>query len=51
MDRPLLSSLNLDLDSKSGVKIGIQANFGEGLLVSFNLTVEDICKEVRYRRS
>lgn len=48
MDRPPLSSLNLDRDSKSGVGIGIQVSFGGGHLVCFDLPLEDLCKEARY---
>lgn len=51
MDRHPLSSLNLELDSKQGVNIGIQESFGDGVLVCCNLTLEYLRKQVSYRSS
>lgn len=48
MDRPPLSSLNLDLDSKSGVGIGIRVTSDGRHLVCFNLPLEDLCKGASY---
>lgn len=48
IDRPPLSFLNLDFDSKSGVGFGIQMSFGDGHLVCFNLPLQDLCKEASY---
>lgn len=51
MERPPLSSLNVVLDSKSGVNYEIHVSFDNRLLGCFGLTLEDLCKEASYGSS